>query len=47
LPPCSLNLNEASLFVITLLSVALGAALPLGLDRAGIDPSNASTTIQV
>ena len=44
---CSVCVLKASLFAITLISVILGAALPLVLERAGVDPSNASTTIQV
>jgi len=37
----------ASLFIITFISVALGAALPLLLDKINVDPAHASTTIQV
>ena len=36
-----------SLFLIVCTSVMLGAALPFGLARAGIDPANSGTTIQV
>lgn len=36
-----------SLFLIVLASVLAGAALPFGLARAGIDPANAGTSIQV
>jgi cation transporter-like permease len=36
-----------SLFLIVLTSVILGAALPFGLARAGVDPANAGTSIQV
>jgi Mg/Co/Ni transporter MgtE len=36
-----------SLFLIVLTSVLLGAALPFGLARAGVDPANAGTSIQV
>ena len=37
----------ASLFAIVLTSVAVGTALPFGLARAGIDPANAGTSVQV
>ena len=37
----------ASLFAITFISILTGAALPLVLQRMRLDPSNASTTIQV
>ncbi len=37
----------ASLFAIVLASVAVGTALPFGLARAGIDPANAGTSVQV
>ena len=36
-----------SLFVIVVISVALGAFLPLSMYYAGIDPAHSSTTIQV
>lgn len=36
-----------SLFLIVITSVLLGAALPFGLAKAGVDPANAGTTIQV
>lgn len=36
-----------SLFLIVLSSVLFGAALPFGLARAGVDPANAGTSIQV
>ncbi|KAG7669462.1 hypothetical protein Ndes2526B_g05794 [Nannochloris sp. 'desiccata'] len=36
-----------SLFLIVVTSVLLGAALPFGLAKAGVDPANAGTTIQV
>lgn len=36
-----------SLFLIVLTSVVAGTALPFGLARAGIDPANAGTSIQV
>lgn len=37
----------ASLFFIVLSSICLGAILPLGLKRIGVDPAHASTSIQV
>lgn len=37
----------ASLYVIVLCSICLGAVLPLGLRRIGVDPAHSSTTIQV
>ena len=37
----------AALFMIVFISVAIGAMLPLGMKRIGIDPAHASTTIQV
>jgi Mg/Co/Ni transporter MgtE len=37
----------ASLFMIVMISVVLGATLPLGMKLAGIDPAHSSTTIQV
>ena len=37
----------AALFVIVITSVLLGAVLPLGLKRIGIDPAHSSTSIQV
>ncbi len=36
-----------ALGVIVLSSVCLGAVLPLGLQRIGVDPAHSSTTIQV
>ena len=36
-----------SLFLIVMTSVMLGAALPFGLAKAGVDPANAGTSIQV
>jgi Mg/Co/Ni transporter MgtE len=36
-----------ALFLIVVTSVLLGAALPFGLAKAGVDPANAGTTIQV
>jgi Mg/Co/Ni transporter MgtE len=36
-----------SLFLIVFLSVVLGAALPILLERLGVGASNAATTIQV
>ncbi|CAN0360907.1 unnamed protein product, partial [Ectocarpus fasciculatus] len=46
------NLRDASaisssLFLIVMASVLLGSALPFGFARAGVDPANAGTTIQV
>lgn len=38
---------STSLFLIVMTSVLAGAALPFGLARAGLDPANAGTTIQV
>ncbi|CAM9520727.1 unnamed protein product [Discosporangium mesarthrocarpum] len=38
---------SCSLFLIVLSSVLLGTALPFGLAKAGVDPANAGTTIQV
>ena len=37
----------ASLALIVLISVTLGAVLPLLMKRLGVDPAHASTTIQV
>lgn len=37
----------ASLFMIVMISVVLGATLPLGMRYVGIDPAHSSTTIQV
>lgn len=37
----------ASLFAIVLTSVCVGTALPFGLARAGVDPANAGTSVQV
>ncbi len=36
-----------SLFLIVMTSVVLGTGLPFALARAGVDPANAGTTIQV
>jgi len=36
-----------SLFLIVITSVLAGAALPFGLAKAGVDPANAGTSIQV
>jgi len=36
-----------SLFMIVMISVLLGASLPLGMKMLGIDPAHSSTTIQV
>lgn len=36
-----------SLFLIVVISVILGASLPLGMEALGIDPAHSSTTIQV
>ena len=36
-----------SLALIVALSILLGTALPFGLARAGVDPANAGTSIQV
>jgi Mg/Co/Ni transporter MgtE len=38
---------SASLFAIVLTSVGVGTALPFGLARAGVDPANAGTSVQV
>ncbi|GLC37697.1 hypothetical protein PLESTB_000803400 [Pleodorina starrii] len=38
---------SVSLFLIVMTSVVLGAALPFALARAGVDPANAGTSIQV
>ena len=38
---------SASLFTIVFTSTLLGSALPFALGRAGVDPANAGTTIQV
>ena len=38
---------STSLFMIVMTSVLAGAALPFGLAKAGLDPANAGTTIQV
>lgn len=37
----------AALWMIVLTSVCLGAVLPLGLRRIGVDPAHSSTSIQV
>lgn len=36
-----------SLFLIVVISVIVGASLPLGMEAVGIDPAHSSTTIQV
>jgi len=36
-----------SLLIIVVISVALGALLPLGMHYVGIDPAHSATTIQV
>jgi len=36
-----------SLFLIVVISVIVGATLPLGMEAVGIDPAHSSTTIQV
>jgi len=36
-----------SLFMIVIISIILGAMMPLGMKRLGIDPAHSSTTIQV
>jgi len=36
-----------SLYMIVIISVILGASLPLGMEAIGIDPAHSSTTIQV
>lgn len=38
---------SASLFLIVLSSCLLGTALPFGLQRIGVDPANAGTSVQV
>jgi len=38
---------STSLFLIVMVSVMLGSALPFGFARAGVDPAHAGTTIQV
>mmetsp|Transcript_10836 Transcript_10836/g.39767 ORF Transcript_10836/g.39767 Transcript_10836/m.39767 type:complete len:139 (+) Transcript_10836:46-462(+) len=38
---------SASLFCIVFISVILGTVLPFGLNKLGVDPANAGTTIQV
>ncbi|CAM9305192.1 unnamed protein product [Pylaiella littoralis] len=38
---------SSSLFLIVMVSVLLGSALPFGFARAGVDPAHAGTTIQV
>ena len=38
---------SASLFLIVLVSVGVGSALPFGLSRLGVDPANAGTSVQV
>lgn len=37
----------ASLFMIVIMSVLIGATLPMGMKMVGIDPAHSSTTIQV
>eukprot|EP00958_Prasinococcus_capsulatus_P027355 scaffold5447_cov430-Prasinococcus_capsulatus_cf.AAC.3 len=48
---CYLQYNclaiSASLFCIVFISVILGTVLPFGLNKLGVDPANAGTTIQV
>lgn len=36
-----------SLFIIVMSSVVLGTALPFALNKSGVDPANAGTSIQV
>lgn len=36
-----------SLFLIVLVSVLTGTMLPFGLAKAGVDPANAGTSVQV
>ncbi len=36
-----------SLFMIVIISIILGALMPLGMKKVGIDPAHSSTTIQV
>lgn len=36
-----------SLFLVVIISVVLGACLPLGLKKIGVDPAHSSTSIQV
>lgn len=36
-----------SLFLIVIISVIVGASLPVGMEAVGIDPAHSSTTIQV
>ena len=38
---------SSSLFLIVLASVTVGTGLPFGLAKAGVDPANAGTSIQV
>ena len=37
----------SSLFMIVIISIVIGALLPLGMKNVGIDPAHSSTTIQV
>ena len=37
----------SSLFMIVIISIVLGALLPLAMQLVGIDPAHSSTTIQV
>ena len=37
----------SSLWLIVMASVTVGSGLPFGLAKAGVDPANAGTTIQV
>ncbi|CAN0201446.1 unnamed protein product, partial [Laminaria digitata] len=37
---------SVSLFLIVMVSVLLGSALPFGFARAGVDPAHAGTSIQ-
>jgi Mg/Co/Ni transporter MgtE len=37
----------SSLFMIVIISVVVGSALPLGMQMIGVDPAHSSTTIQV
>ena len=46
-PPLETLAITASLFMIVMISIVLGAVLPLGMRKLGIDPAHSSTTIQV
>lgn len=46
-PPGETIAVTTSVFMIVLISVAIGSTLPLGMKKVGIDPAHSSTSIQV